>query len=159
MKISCLNWLICVTLLLKKCSSLPALQLEVSPKRKPFQKRYSFSLLFFIFSLLFFFLLFFPLFHFLFLVFSLFFLFLLQFSINHVASGRWPKVASRIIGSKSVSFSHTSVWGHAGSGDRISEREGKFSADSLWWEVRLHSLGVTATNSLGVFAYATNMKS
>lgn len=118
-------------------------------------------LLFFIFSFLYFFLLlfFFALFHFLFLVFSLFFFFPLQFCINCVASGRWPKVASRIIGSNTVSFSHASVWGHAGSGDRISERESKFSADSPWWEVRLHSLGVTATNSLRVFAYATNMKS
>lgn len=127
-----------------------------------FRKDIFFSfLLFFIFSFLYFFLLlfFFPLFHFLFLVFSLFFFFPLQFCINCVASGRWPKVASRIIGSNTVSFSQASVWGHAGSGDRISERESKFSADSPWWEVRLHSLGVTTTNSLRVFAYATNMKS
>lgn len=136
----------------KKRSSLPALQLEVSPKRKHFHKRYYFSLFFF------FLFHFFLSSHFLFLVFSLFFFFLLQFCINCVASGRWPKVASRIIGSKSVSFSHTSVGGHAGSGDRISGREGKFSADSPYWEVRLHSLGVIATNSLEVFPYVTNMK-
>lgn len=113
MKMSCLNWLRCVTPLLKNTAAYQTRNWKYCQRWSIITKVTSFFPPFF---------------------------FLLQFCVNYVASCRWPKVTSKIIGSKSESFSWTkSAWHGTGAGYRVPAREGEISTDSPWREVRLCS--------------------
>lgn len=127
MKMSCLNWLRCVTPLLKNAAAYQTCDWKYCQRWSIITKVTSF--------------------------FSPFF-FLLQFCVNYVASCRWPKVTSKIIGSKSESFSWTtSAWHGAGAGDRVPVREGEISTDSPWREVRLCSWEPKSLSLQGSLCY------